>query len=303
MINIDHTIRSFVGSKMRLVGVKILKEAPTDTEDKPVKPLRYSQLIRDAAHGENFTVMEKDISDANPQLALGFYEPKYLDIQPRISPAETKAVRIGPIEGADVILMILTPKQVMELAQVYGPINAKFQGELGVEGEATALPYMTGKPNVSFLCNSARLLAGYKDSEVILSMPYAKALALAEKIEEKARHGGALCGCLVSDIPPHIQAAFKDRGFEKGSDYFFGKSGDFNVRIYLDKDETGRFKSMTVHVPIKGQAEAEPPFTVKPRGNWSDVVGIFNPDEIGVNLQTGEGLIDTLKKLLKNIKN
>ena len=301
-MDIDNTIRSFVGSNLRFVGVKILEEEPHDKSDKPLKPLRYSQLIREAAHGKNFTVEEKDIADANPQLALGFYEPKYLDIQPRITPAKTKALRIGPIEGSDVVLMILTPRQVMELAQVYGPIEAKFQGELGVEGEATALPYMTGKPNVSFLCNSARLLAGYRDSEVILTMPYAEAKNLAEKIEQRTRHGGALCGCIVSDIPRETQAAFRENGFEKGSDYFFGKVGDVNVRIYLDKDETGRFKSMTVHVPVKGQAEAEPPFTVKPRGNWNDVVGVFNPDEIGVNLQTGVGLTDSLKRLLKNIK-
>lgn len=301
-MDVDNIIRSFVGSKLRLVGVKILKESPKEIKDKPAKPLRYSQLIRDAAEGKNYTVEEKDISDANPQLALGFHEPKYLDIQPRISPAETKALCIGPLEGADIVLMILTPRQVMEIAQIYGPIEAKFQGELGVEGEATALPYMTGKTNVSFLCNSARLLAGYKDSEVILTMPYTEAEKLAEKIEEKTRHGGALCGCLVSDIPPHTQAAFKDQGFEKGSDYFFGKVGAYNVRIYLDKDETGRFKNMTVHVPIKGQAKANPPFIVKPRGNWNDVVGVFDPNEIGVNLQTGEGLTDSIEKLLKHIK-
>lgn len=301
-MDIDHIIRSFVGSNLRLVGVKIIKEKPKDAKGKPPKPLRYSQLIRDAAQGKDFLVEEKDISDANPQLALGFYEPKYLDIQPRIQPAETKAVRIGPIEGSDVVLMILTPKQVMEIAQIYGPIEAKFQGELGVEGEATAVPYTTGKPNVSFLCNSARLLAGYKDSEVILSMPYDEAKNLAEKIEAKTRHGGALCGCLVSDIPVQIQAAFKDNGFEKGSDYFFGKVDDLNVRIYLDKDETGRFKSITVHYPIKGPVKADYPFIVKSRGNWNDVVGVFDPGEIGVDLQTGDGLVDTLKKLAKNVK-
>jgi len=301
-MNADNVIRSFVGSNLRLVGVKILKEAPKDASEKPPKPLRYSQLIREAAHGKNFTVEEKDISDANPQLALGFTEPKYVDIQPRIQPAETKALRIGPIEGSDVVLMILTPKQVMEIAQVYGPLEARFSGELGVEGEATALPYMTRKPNVSFLCNSARLLAGYRESEVILAMPTGDAVRLAEKIEKQARHGGALCGCLVSDIPKQVQAAFKDAGFEKGSDYFFGKVRDVNVRVYLNKDETGRFSSITVHIPVKGQAEAEPPFTVKPRGNWNDVVGVFNPNEIGVNLNTGEGLRETLERLLEHVK-
>lgn len=301
-MDIDDIIRSFVGSKLKLVGVKILTEVPDTADEKPGKPLRYSQLIREAAEGKTYTVEEKDIADANPQLALGFHEPKYVDIQPRISPPDTKAVRIGPLDGADIVMMILNPRQVMEIAQVYGPLEARFQGELGVEGEATALPYMTGKPNVSFLCNSARLLAGYKDSEVILTMPYEEATKLAEKIEAKTRHGGALCGCLVSDIPPHIQAAFKDHGFEKGSDYFFGKVGGTNVRVYLDKDETGRFKNMTVHVPIKGQAEASPPFTVKPRGNWSDVVGVFNPGELGVNLQTGEGLTESIQKLITNIK-
>ncbi len=301
-MDVDATIRAFVGSKLRLVGVKIIDEMPKDGTERPKKPLRYSKLIREAAQGKNFTVLEKDISDANPQLALGFYEPKYVDIQPRISPANTKAVRIGPIEGSDVVLMILNPKQVMELAQVFGPIDARFQGELGVEGEATALPYMGKKPNVSFLCNSARLLSGYLESEVILSMPTPDAQSLAEKIENQARHDGALCGCLVSDIPPQIQAAFKENGFEKGSDYFFGKVAGSNVRLYLEKDSNGRFSKITIHIPVKGQAEADAPFIVKARGNWSDIVGKFDPNEIGVDLHTGEGLKETIERLLQHVR-
>ena len=152
---------------------------------KPEKPMRYSQLIRAAAEGQDFIVEKDDISDPNPQLALGFCEPKYVDVQPRIQPAKTKAVRIGPVEGADVVLMIITPKAVMELTQIYKKIDAHFSGELGVEGEATALPYTTGLPNVSFLCNSARLLSGYRPSEVILSLPIKDAKELAQKIKQR----------------------------------------------------------------------------------------------------------------------
>ncbi len=179
----DATVISrFVGSRLKPVGVKILKSMPKDKTKKPKKPLWYSQLIRQAAKGRQFMVEKDDIEDVKPHIALGFIKPKYVDIQPRISPAATKAIRIGPIEGADVVLMILTPKQVMQIAQVYGPIDACFKGELGVEGEATALPLKSGKANVSFLCNSARLLGGFQDSEVILSMPIRQAKTLVKKI-------------------------------------------------------------------------------------------------------------------------
>jgi len=307
-MDIDKTIRSYIGSKYRLVGVKILSEEDKKDNDKRLaKPMRYCQFIRDAVvKGSEFTINLSDISCPNAEICLGFIEPKYVDIQPRIMPANTKAIRIGKIEDSDVVLAIVTPKQMMDLSVLLNGIKAEFHGEMGVCGEATAKVFMNKTPNVSFLCNGARMFAEFRDNEVILGMPYNAALELAEKIEGLSKTCGALCGCLTSNIPPQILQNFKNIGFEKGTDYFFGKVDGNNVRIYLNKDLQGRYRYITVHVPVKGEVKVEKPFEVKKRGNWNDIVGIFNIEEIGIDLYSGENLEETIKdvvkKMTKNLK-
>lgn len=302
MVDIDNTIRSYLGSKYRLVGIKILNEIPKDF-NRPKKPLRHCQMVREAALGKTFTYDAKDLSCPNAELALGFVEPKYVDVEPRIKPSNTKAVRVGPVEGADVVLAIVTPKQLMDLAVISGGISAQFKGEIAVCGEATAKVFMEGKPNITVLCNGARILGEYKDSELIVSLPYDDAKKIAEKIAALEKKGGALCGCLTSDIPKQIILSLKDNGFEKGTDYFFGRIDDWDVRIYLDKDQGGRYDRITIHVPVKGEVKAQKPFTVRKRGNWSDVTGTFEPEEIGINLNSGENLKETIRALIeKNVK-
>ncbi len=296
-MDIDAVIRSYIGSKYKLVGVKILKEA--DRKEKPAKPMRYCQFVKDASLGKTFEIELSDLTCPNAELALGFVSPRYVDVQPRIMPSETKTVRVGPIEDSDVVLMIVTPKQMMDIAVLIGGTSASFKGEIAVCGEATAVPYMAKKPNVSFLCNGARIFAGYKDSEIILGLPYGDARKLAEKIEERTKTCGALCGCLLSDIPKNIQNSFKEIGFEKGTDYFFGKIDDTNVRIYLNKDEQGRFKYITIHIPVKEIVIANEPFESRIRGNWTDIFGTFDPEALGLDLNTSENLKETISELVR----
>ena len=305
-MDIDKTIRSHIGSKYKLVGVKILSEEDKKTNKKPAKPMRYCQFIREAAvKGDEFTINLSDISCPNAEICLGFVEPKYVDIQPRIAPAKTKAIRIGKVEGSNVVLAVLTPKQMMDLSVLLGGVNSEFKGEMAVCGEATAKVFTDKTPNVSFLCNGARMFAEFRDNEVILGMSYQTAHDLAEKIESLSRTCGALCGCLTSDIPPQILTNFKKIGFEKGTDYFFGKAGGNNVRIYLNKDTQGRYNYITFHVPVKGEVKVEKPFEVKKRGKWNDITGIFDIEEIGIDLYSGENLEETIKdvacKMTKNI--
>lgn len=301
-MNIDKTIRSYIGSKHKLVGVKILNEEDKKGNNRPAKPMRYCQFIREAAvKGNEFTIDVSDIACPNAEICLGFIEPKYVDIQPRIAPANTKSIRIGKIKDADVVLAVLNPKQMMDLSVLLNGIKAEFHGEMAVCGEATAKVFMDKEPNVSFFCNGARMFAGFRDNEVIIGMPYETALELAEKIEALSRTCGALCGCLTSDIPPQILQNFKNIGFEKGTDYFFGKVNKNNVRIYLNKDLQGRYDYITFHVPVKGEVKAEKPFEVRKRGKWSDIVGVFEIEEIGIDLYSGENLEDTIKDVVKKM--
>ncbi len=188
----------------------------------------------------------------------------------------------------------------MTLSILLGGITTSFKGEMGVCGEAVAATYNQKKPNLTFLCNGARLMGGFRSNEIVMAIPAPEFESLAKKIENLLKSGGALCGCQVSNIPKEIVAAFKEAGFEKGSDYFFGKVDSQQVRIYLNKDTSGRIKQLTFYLPIKCEEKitVHPPFQFKRRGNWTDVYAIFDIFEIGINLYTGKKMEQVFKALV-----
>jgi uncharacterized protein (DUF169 family) len=300
-------VRQYLGMKYNLVGVKILTEdVPQDELDelRPDVPKQYCQFVKEASLGKSFILTEDDFSCPSPIVTLGFREPVYVDIQPRISPANTKAVKIGPLEevnDADVILAILNPKQVMEVAILLDGIEAKFVGSMAVCGEGTARPYMEDKPNVTFLCGGARIYGGYKDAEIILGSPLETFKKLSAKVEELSKTCGALCGCLTSDISPTIIKGLGAQGFEKGTDYFFGKVDGKNVRIYLNKDLSGRIDFITIHLPIKGEIKVnDTSLMVATRGKWTDVSSTY-PMDGSIELETGKGLIEAINRVISKV--
>lgn len=109
-----------------------------------------------------------------------------------------------------------------------------------------------------------------------------------------------MCGCTISDIPKEIIRSLKSAGFEKGADYFFGKVDDISVRLYLNKDEKGRFRQITIYIPIKGKSvHPNHPFQMTKREDWTDIWAVFDPQGLGINLYTGkniQGVISTLVK-------
>jgi uncharacterized protein (DUF169 family) len=297
-------IRAYLGIKYYLVGVKILKDKPPSFE-KPNARLRFCEMVKRAASGEVITAEHDDIACPNAEITLGFIEPTYVDIQPRIMPAETKVVKVGPveeIESPDVILAVLNPRQAMEVAALLEGLEAKFSGSLAVCGEATARPYMENRANLTMLCGGARMFAGYKDSELIMGAPPVLFEELSKRIEGVSKTCAALCGCRTSDLSPRIIESFKKMGFEKGTDYFFGKVDGINVRVYLNKDGQGRIRYITVHLPIKdAEVKAKKPVIVKKRGNWTDVAMTFSVGE-SIDLNTGRGLKEAVRDILENIK-
>jgi uncharacterized protein (DUF169 family) len=305
-MEMDKSIRSFIGSKHHLVGVKFLKEEIAEEEPfkRPKKPVMFCQAVKKAAEGEGFLMFLEDEACPSAMVALGFEEPVYVDVQPRISPAEVKAVEIGPYEqmdDPDVGLLILNPRQAMELSSILKGINSHFSGNIAVCGEATAVPYMEKTPNISFLCNGARISADFKDSEVILGAPPLTIKELADKIDALSKTCGALCGCKTSDIPPRIIRSFQKIGFEKSTDYFFGKIDGKRVRIYLNKDFNGKLSYVTIHLPTKGEVKAKAPFTKRERGKWTDLLATFNVGEIGVELNTGKGLKEFIEQVVEKV--
>lgn len=300
----DKEIRAYLGMRHNLVGVKIATEGEASKNKQPPRRMRFCEMVYEAAKGDSFDAEVEDYSCPNAIITLGYEEPVYVDVQPRINPAKTKVVKVGPLsemKDPDIVLAILNPKQVMEVSSLLDGIEASFKGSMAVCGEGVALPYVKKKPNVTFLCGGARTFGDYKDSELVLGAPTETFVEVAEKIRNLSKTCSALCGCRTSDISPHIIKAFQKLGFEKGTDYFFGSVDGQKVRIYLNKDFRGRIKYVTIHIPIKGEVKVKEPMKAKKRGPWTDVTVTFTVGET-LDIYTGKGIKEAILDIVQKLK-
>jgi uncharacterized protein (DUF169 family) len=303
----EKSIRSHIGSKYHLIGVKFLKEEIPEVGKfrRPKSPVMFCQAVKKAADGESILMYLEDEACPSAIVAVGFEEPLYVDVQPRISPAEVKAVEIAPYEDVkepDVGLLILDPRQAMELASILKGVQSQFSGNVAVCGEAAALPFMEKTANVSFLCAGARVSADFKDKEVILGAPPETIKELADKIDALSKTCGALCGCKTSDISPRIIKNLQNIGFEKSTDYFFGRIDGKNIRLYLNKDFNGKLTYMTIHLPVKGDVKAPESFQKSTRGKWTDLSLTLNIKEMGIGLNTGKGLKEFITNVVEKVE-
>ncbi len=99
---------------------------------------------------------------------------------PRVPANSVKAVVYSPLEKTtfkpDVILIITTPKQVMELSQALlhkngGRVNASFAGKQSVCADGVAYPYLSGEAGVTIGCSGSRKYTEIKEDEMIMSIP------------------------------------------------------------------------------------------------------------------------------------
>jgi uncharacterized protein (DUF169 family) len=180
---IEERVRSYLGLCHRLVGIKISEESVDG--DHPAAPMTFCRAVRETLGGKELVIGIDDLDCPNAELCLGFREPMFVDIEPRIK-GKTKAVRIGPLEDTDVVLFVLNSEQVMVMSILLGGIRAEFKGEMAICGEAVATVYNEGEPNVSFLCSGARDLGGFGTHEVVLSLPHALFLELPDRMAKFA---------------------------------------------------------------------------------------------------------------------
>lgn len=299
-------IRAYLGMKYDLVGVKFVPDEDNRVEvlknNRPGSRKWYCQMVREAACGKEFVATIDDMACPNSELALGMRKPKYSNM-PTIIKEQIKAMAIGPVEGADVILFVLNPKQVMNLSIMLGGVSAEFRGEVAVCGEATAMVHAEGIPNMTMLCNGARMYGGYTENELVVGVPPFLVDKVEEKVSRIQKCGGALCGCLVSDLPPEVVQNFKDIGFEKSTDYFMGKIGPYNVRLYINKDDHGALKQITVYIPIKLKGEppeVKPPFMTRSRQDWLDIYAILDTRSEGIDIYSdGESMLKTISRIIE----
>jgi uncharacterized protein (DUF169 family) len=321
--HLDETIRAFLGMKQYLVGVKILNEEISLPGIKGLdKPTAFCRIVRDAGQGEAYLYQNTEEGCPTAEIILGFKEPKYAELEPRVKPSRTKYVYVASLNifrgDPDVILCIVNPKQMMNLTQTFQSITGEslkvsFRGESSCS-DFFAFPYMEGKPNISFMCNGARLLGEFRDNELVFGAPAELYLKLAETMDRLSKTGGSLCGCKTSDLSPAIVHSFDKIGLSKSTDYFFGRVGGWNVRAYLNRDAQGRLKLLTIHVPLRLDAKEaaadlerevervlSAPYRCGQRENWLDISMMADVDELNVDLETGENLYNIVKKVLEKI--
>ncbi|CAG1005419.1 MAG: hypothetical protein MPEBLZ_03217 [Candidatus Methanoperedens nitroreducens] len=274
------------------VAVRIINDSSEKKTSS--QPMRFCEMVRRSAfYGENFVFSVEELTCTSAELALGFTEPSYGEVYPRIKPANTKLVSVSSLEKTekkpDVVIIIGNPRKIMRvstiLAQLHEkrPVEVKFKGEFAVCGECTAIPFMEKKVNLSLLCNGARMFSGYRDDEVVMGFPLDDFVRIAESTEEK-EITSALCGCIMDDIPAGAVSAIEKIGFGKGTDQFFGRFGSEIVRLYTPKEKDGKITSLTLHVPIKfkdsetassanekAKEILEKPLLHRVRDNWVDI--------------------------------
>ena len=318
----EENLRSYLGLKNHLVGVKLEKNGEAlEGAFKPEAPMAFCQMVRAASfRREKFLYSSEDEKCPTAQLVLGLKGFKYLKADYRALPLGTKRILVSPLSeidvAPDVVLAILTPRQMMNLAVIFHAIEGKslsseFTGEHAC-AEFFAKPYLDGEPNLSFLCSGAReVYSDYRDDEAIFGAPlevYIQASEIVKKLDEM---GGSLCGCRTSDIPAGVIVEFEKIGFSKGTDYFFGRFNGRNVRVYLNKDVRGKMKFITIHLPIKmgSQEEAEElagrlrellprPYLVNSRGLWLDLTVRSSMDALGIDLFESSSLKTAIERFI-----
>jgi uncharacterized protein (DUF169 family) len=274
------------------VAIRIINDT---SEQKTTKqPMRFCEMVRRSGfYGERFVFSIEELTCTNAELALGFIEPSYGEVYPRIKPANTKLVSVSPLEKTekkpDVVIIVANPRKIMRVSTIIAqlhekqPVEVKFKGEFAVCGECTAIPYLEKKVNLSLLCNGARMFSGYRDDEVVLGFPLDDFVRVAQSTEEK-EITSALCGCMMDDIPQGAVLAIEKIGFGKGTDQFFGRFGAEIVRLYTPKEKDGKITSLTLHIPVKFKDSEiaskanekageilEKPMLHRVRDNWVDI--------------------------------
>jgi uncharacterized protein (DUF169 family) len=111
----------------------------------------------------------------------------------RLEPNSIKAAVYGPLESAtftpDVIVIITTPKQVMQLSQalIYmhgGRVETSFAGIQSVCADGVVRPYKEGKVSVTLGCGGSRKFANVAEDEMIIGIPVERAHDLLEAVNE-----------------------------------------------------------------------------------------------------------------------
>lgn len=188
--NITDKIMSYLKMEHEPVGIKVCFEELSGK--KPSEPLPYCPfpLTSDIMKEGPFYINMKDIPCYTAHMVLGFVEPKRIPIEPRIK-TKTKAIFMGSVttfrDKCDVVLLLLRPKQAMEVAFMLNGLYAEIKGDLSICGEAIARTYEEGRSTVTLLCQASRDILPFDENSILVSLTWEDYEKLGEKIETRLK--------------------------------------------------------------------------------------------------------------------
>lgn len=216
MKRITRKFEALIKTDRKLVGVKLVKTQDEFKEYDAIRvsaPITYCVAVKSAAYGHavKFTAStsgcggstralglerpSEDFYSGKSGCSLGLYsgEKVSADVAARMKlcPPDTYGVVVKPLDmfesAPDVVLAIVDTRSAMRIIQGYSYYygmqeNFCMSGNQAVCVEATAIPYMTEDINVSLFCSGTRFLAGWKDYEVVVGIPYSRLETVVEGI-------------------------------------------------------------------------------------------------------------------------
>ncbi|MFQ6056509.1 MAG: DUF169 domain-containing protein [Methanosarcinales archaeon] len=157
-----------------IVGVKIHKnELPSEWNGETIS---YCEAIKKVAEGTVDRIVLKEFECHSPDVVLGFVESRSVQLDD-ILEVGTKCVEIFAMKNdreADVLIFLVNAEQAMKIISTIGrgkPLNFKVSASLALCREATAIPILTHRPNISFLCGGARMYARFDKNVFALGIP------------------------------------------------------------------------------------------------------------------------------------
>jgi uncharacterized protein (DUF169 family) len=188
-VSVGRKLQEYLGMTGRPVGVKVLRDGKIPDEsgfDHLQSRAPFCRFVSEAAKGKNFIMRLDDLKCNNAELTLGLREPHYGEIELRI-PGKVAALRVGPLEDSDVVMLVVQPGQVMTAALIIENIQLRFRRNRAVCGDSMADVLNSGQPRITFLCVGSRTSGGFNSDELVLSLPYAMFMELLPKMGKLAQ--------------------------------------------------------------------------------------------------------------------
>ncbi|MFH0780974.1 MAG: DUF169 domain-containing protein [Pseudomonadota bacterium] len=192
--------------KRKIVGVKFLfdQEEFKQAEARPLTTkMPYCVMVKRAMLGNDIKAVLKDFGCLASARALGIIKPddffssgrhynrlglyqnltvsKNIRRNMTICQHQAYGAMVKPLENfttePDTVLMVCTPFEAMRLIQGYThqfgySSNFKMAGNQAICSECTAYPFESGNINISMLCAGTRFMAGWKEEELAIGLPF-----------------------------------------------------------------------------------------------------------------------------------